>query len=187
LHVDEVAELRSATPVGSPGGPGSAAPAEQVGHARVPVVQALAPTPGSPLGSPVPKIVENVDETRTVVTARTADDDQRGPGSVALPVVRERGPGQLPVAGPVRRPLPLVDLGAATARPAPAVPTRRAVVTSQPQPQPSPPSSNGHRAERAKEQQAPALGAGDINRIVDQVHRKFVRRLAIESERRGGR
>jgi hypothetical protein len=31
------------------------------------------------------------------------------------------------------------------------------------------------------------VAAVDIDRIVDQVHRRFVRRLAVEGERRGAR
>jgi hypothetical protein len=83
-----------------------------------------------------------------------------------------------------------VDLAAATARSASnAVAAERRAVAEQPPPGRSGiPSSPATGPTTGSPRPArPAPPAVDLDRIVDAVHRRVVRRLAIEAERRGGR
>jgi hypothetical protein len=111
-------------------------------------------------------------------------------GVPAMPVVHEqiaRQPMLAPnlSAAQARAPLPLV----AVAHPAVSQPAVGA--QSPPKPRPSPPYSPAPSApEPAARSAAPQRSeqpAVDIDRIVDKVHRKFLRQLAIEGERRGVR
>jgi hypothetical protein len=112
-------------------------------------------------------------------------------GVPAMPVVHEqiaRQPMLAPnlSAAQSRAPLPLV----AVAHPAASQP---AAVGAQapPKPRQSPPypptPSALEPAARSVEPQRSEQPAVDIDRIVDKVHRKFLRQLAIEGERRGVR
>jgi hypothetical protein len=114
------------------------------------------------------------------------------PAAPALPVVPARQPVRAPLDRPLetmthRRspspaqplPLPLVDLAVATARTAETHPA------ADPVPHRAPPAAPARdTAGQPIRQPNPSV---DIGQIVDAVHRRFLRRLAVESERRGVR
>jgi hypothetical protein len=150
---------------------------------------------------------DDVAASRPVVLSRRAPGTNgAGPGAVPVPrpVVRERtGPersaGSHLHAAHQRAPMPLASPPApgparttpdGPAGPGPQGPARPAALA----PQPAAVAGRsitptlGRRGGRGGAEARPgAVAAVDIDRIVDQVHRRFVRRLAVEGERRGAR
>ena len=165
------------------------------GQARLPVVH---PSPATGAGSSLdvaglPSGHPGPNASALPVVRRLADPRVGGvgPDALALPVVLERAPARTASnraqVSPPPSPMPLAatahrapDGSAATGRPTPTV-GRGPGAAGPAQASPAAAGSNGtaHTAAAA----APV----DIDRIVDTVHRRFLRRLAVEGERRGVR
>jgi len=134
-------------------------------------------------------VVHRVPDRPGAAIAGITLEDNSDASASSMPVVYARATRQvvpgadLPIARP-GAPRPL----AATAQPAAAHPageraapaTRGDAVSISNAPAPE-------RAARGPETARAEPAAMDIDEIVDRVHRKFVRRLAIEGERRGVR
>jgi hypothetical protein len=109
---------------------------------------------------------------------------ERGHAPATLPVVRERTVRAVATGGyppAASRPLPLAAVVAGASGPRAA---GAGVVTATP-PRAAPAAAAEPGRPRRDVTPAPAPAPVDIDRIVDRVHRQFVRRLAIEGERRG--
>jgi hypothetical protein len=143
-----------------------------------------------------------------VLSLHAPGTDGAGPGAVPVPVPRpvvrertgpERSAGSHRHAAHQRAPMPLVGPPApgparstpdGPAGPGSPGPARRSAPTASPGALSgrSVAPTLGRRGGRGGAEARPgAVAAVDIDRIVDQVHRKFVRRLAVEGERRGAR
>ena len=129
------------------------------------------------------------------------------PDAGTLPVVFERvvhraGPdSRPPTLTPSRSPLPLAVAApggvATTSAPTPAtvrdaplrpaVPGRPAPSTAATPPRPAATRAASRNASRNGNSTVPAAPAVDVDRIADAVHRRFLRQLAVEGERRGVR
>lgn len=165
------------------------------------------PRPGNSAPAAVPQMASQM-PAPVVVRPALPDVPQPGDGARPLPVTREQAALPSPAASfGLNQPLPLAQPpGSVIQRAASDTAVKRSSPAHQPTPAPSrviqannvvqrtPASSTGttvvqrHQKEddvSGSDQPAPQNQHMDIDELVDKVHRRFLRRLAVEGERRG--